>query len=117
MNDIKVLVIEPNKVPYLKTLDRSDLQGFQRLVGGWVENITLLLDGTSMFINEEGKLNGLPLNPVATAMVEKFIPGFIKQDVIVGTAVILGANNEHSASCPQHIIDTVESLVGSVPKE
>lgn len=73
------------------------LSELQTLVGGYLEVVVLpwrVLGGIAgtqdggpllMFINERGKLEGLPLNRFATVLVQDTItPG----DVIVGPAVI-----------------------------
>lgn len=60
--NIKVLVVEPNKLPYEKTI-KNTLQTKQDLVGGLIE-YTYMLDDDSVALvcNEEGKLMGLELN-------------------------------------------------------
>jgi hypothetical protein len=44
-----------------------------------------------MWCNEEGKLTGLPVNPVATAMWTRY---FGETDVIVGNVVFTGGADE-----------------------
>lgn len=56
----------------------------QGIVGGSIEMV-YVNPGVHAYINEEGKLEGLPINPVAT-----FLSGLAGVDVIVGTAVFLG---------------------------
>lgn len=60
--NIKVLVVEANKLPYEKTI-KNTLQAKQELVGGLIE-YTYVLDDDSVALvcNEEGKLMGLELN-------------------------------------------------------
>ena len=57
------------------------LRTLQELVGGYIEVVTvkLICDG---IVNEEGKLRGLPPNPLATELYEN------RWDSIVGTMVI-----------------------------
>ena len=57
----------------------SQLQG---IVGGYIEVITTP-SGLEMVLNEEGKLNGLPLNEKATMM-----SGLWPRDVIVGSVLL-----------------------------
>ncbi len=54
------------------------------LVDGWLECIHLP-DGRLMWINEEGKLRGLPSNPLATLLARSVLQPF---DYIVGPAVV-----------------------------
>lgn len=56
----------------------EELQGF---VGGWIE-LVRLGDGRNMWINEEGKLEGLPLNILATSLA------CLPYDIIVGDALV-----------------------------
>jgi hypothetical protein len=61
-----------------------ELQGF---VGGYIEGIRLP-DNQWMFVNEEGKLHGLPYNPFATHVFKTLRPAMIFDDYIVGPAII-----------------------------
>ena len=72
------------------TLSLEELQG---LVEGYIETVnTVLADnwsretdvGIIMLVNEEGKLLGLPVNQMATDMIQHPF------DTIVGTAVLMG---------------------------
>ena len=59
---IKVLYVEPNKLPTEMIIDNT-LEKKQELVGGYIQCACLLDDDTvSLICNEEGKLDGLPLN-------------------------------------------------------
>ena len=59
-NRIRVLKIEPGKLPYEKEMT-NDLEGIQAEVGGLFECV-YLRDGCIAVVNEEGKLNGMELN-------------------------------------------------------
>lgn len=57
---IKVVVVEPgNPTPYVKEIP-NELDAMQEIVGGHIEFIEH--EGFDLFCNEEGKINGLPLN-------------------------------------------------------
>lgn len=57
---IKVVVVEPgNPTPYVKEIP-NELDAMQEIVGGHIEFIEH--EGYDLFCNEEGKINGLPLN-------------------------------------------------------
>lgn len=59
-NTIKILKIEPNKIPYEKEIT-NDLKSLQAEVGGG--NIEIMyLDGCLGIINEEGKINEMEYN-------------------------------------------------------
>ena len=58
---IAVLIVEPGKEPYVKEID-SGLESLQHEVGGYIEAIYPYEDPIALVCNEEGKLEGLPLN-------------------------------------------------------
>jgi hypothetical protein len=57
----------------------------QKIVGGDIQ-LVYLNDNTILVLNEEGKLENLPLNVRATEIFRKNFP--LSDDVIVGDAVI-----------------------------
>ena len=59
-NTIKVLKIEPGKMPYEKEMV-NDLEGIQAEVDGMFECV-YLENNCIAVVNEEGKLNGMELN-------------------------------------------------------
>lgn len=81
---MKVVIKEPQKAPYITEIN-SDLETLQQQVGGRIDNVyDLVSEGINIWINDEGKLNGL-------------IPNFYIYDgidIVVGTAVFTGFNQE-----------------------
>lgn len=74
--------------PKGKTFSLEELQKF---VGGYIE-IVYLADGKlCMVVNEEGKINHLPINPIATRLYNLFKPES-SYDYIVGNVLICGSN-------------------------
>ena len=59
------------------------LEEMQGWVGGYIEHVVVMSGGRKVdaLVNEEGKLNGLPVNQKATMMV-------IYPDTIVGNMVV-----------------------------
>lgn len=77
---IKVLVVEPNKLPYEKTIPNR-LRDKQAIVDGYIEYVRLLEDEDVVLIcNEEGKINGSQFNR------------YIGYDIIFGAFMIVGEN-------------------------
>ena len=69
------------------------LEAMKAIVGGWVERWELhghALDGLDLFLNEEGKLNGLSYNPKATVLAEILF----HNDVIVGDTFVCAHDGE-----------------------
>lgn len=59
---LRCLLVEPNKLPKEIEIDNT-LEAKQHLVGGYIECVYPLNDNSVVFIcNEEGKINGMPLN-------------------------------------------------------
>ena len=63
---------------------KPNLEQLQKAVGGYVEHVQL--DGrTELWVNEEGKLNDLPFNHIATRVWET---AYGQTDMIVGPAIV-----------------------------
>ena len=84
MEKIKVLVVKPNKNPYILEIDNG-LKALQEMVDGYIESVTL--SPTAVLIcNEEGRLAGLQRN--------RSVDGYS----IVGTFMIMGFQEDEFAS-------------------
>lgn len=60
--EIRVLVFPVGEEPYDKLLtEDKTLDGLQELVGGYIECIRLK-PGVDLWINDEGRINGMPPN-------------------------------------------------------
>lgn len=86
-DSIQVVVVEPMKAPYKKTIPNT-LESMQEIVDGYIEILTIRETETggriAITLNEEGKLIDLPLN--------KIIYGKRGSDVFVGTFFITAFN-------------------------
>jgi len=81
----------------VKELDQISLQDLQSAVGGWVQAIDLA-DDLTMWLNEEGKLTGLPHNTTAQKLWDKtFWDG---SDFVVGDVVLTGGTDEEGVTLP-----------------
>lgn len=91
--EVKVLVIEAGTDrATLRTLPLS-LAAWQKVVGGYVEDLALA-PGVAMYMNEDGKHLGLPVNGAATRVVYLADPGLHQADYIVGDVVIFGVESD-----------------------
>lgn len=68
----------------------GDLGSMQSIVGGWLE-VVALDRKTFLYLNEEGKLNGLPVNREATRITREILSF---DDLIVGNAFISEIDDE-----------------------
>lgn len=73
-------------------IDRgAELETLQGIVGGYIEAVAGNPDYTLTFwINEEGKLLGLPPNRRATLLWWRAFPQMIGRDILCGPAVLTG---------------------------
>jgi hypothetical protein len=89
----------------------NGLKILQDAVGGWVQAVDFR-DDLTIWVNEEGKLNNLPINAEATKIWAHF---FGNTDFIVGNAVFTGGTDENgetmaiSADAETFIYQQVES--------
>lgn len=99
----KALIIPVQGEPEVRDIDANSLATLQGIVGGYLEGVTLASDA-HLYCNEEGKLQGLPYNDLATRIVRTYLPGW--QDVIVGDVAVLSSDEEGGETdVPQHMID------------
>lgn len=79
---------------------KNEYQTFRDAVDGYIEMVSLMGTQLTMYINEEGKLEGQPFNEKATAI---FREKFKTPDYIAGNAIFVGA---------QKHLDKIVSLFG-----
>ena len=90
---IQTIVIHPDGVIEEKAMEQG-CKALQDAVGGWIEATYSKSGDTTLWINEEGKPNGLLVNLVATALWWNLNPVFRGQDVLVGPVVVTGGVDE-----------------------
>lgn len=86
-----VLLIEPEARPKEVTIDPG-LESLQKAVGGWIEAVYPFDDPVALIVNEEGKLDGLPLN---RALRHK--DGEV-YDILAGNILVVGLGEEDFTS-------------------
>lgn len=96
---MRAIVKEPGKEP-IEALIENNLETFQRIVGGYIEPVTID-EGVVLLCNEEGKLLGLEPN---------FFLGAIG-DLILGTVVIVGAQGDEFVSLPEDKADMIAGIL------
>ena len=63
-----VIPVDPDQPIRQQQLTKSDLDAYRQIVGGDLELVTLGQPPAGLYLNEEGKLEGLPVNRRATAL-------------------------------------------------
>jgi hypothetical protein len=88
----KVILIPVKGAPEVVELTQEfvDYDTISNGVEGWIESVSLE-DNLNLWVNEEGKVNSLPYNNLATVLWEAYY-GFT--DVIMGPAVVTGGADE-----------------------
>lgn len=81
---IQVLEVRPGKAPVTVFIDNS-LEALQEAVGGNVEVVYPFEDSACLICNENGKIDGLPLN-------RALYSGGIMYDIVAGTFYVAGTD-------------------------
>lgn len=84
---MNVLVVEPYKEPYEKEIEPG-LESLQHEVGGGIECVYPFDDEVAVICNDEGKLEGLPLNRSLRDEDGEIY------DVVAGTFLVVGLGEE-----------------------
>jgi hypothetical protein len=101
-NSMKVIMVEPNKPARIAEIGDS-LRDLQRAVGGHIEAIYPYEELVAIVANDEGKIDGLPLN---RALRDE--NGDI-YDIISGSFFICGIGEDDFKSIPD---DLAEKFLG-----
>lgn len=103
MKKMNVLLIKPDKYPEKVTIDNK-LECLQESVEGCIQVTYPFDDPVGIIVNEEGKVNGLPLN---RALYDE--KGEIR-DVYAGNMLIVGLEEENFGSLPEKLCDKYEKM-------
>lgn len=106
---IEVLLVEPGEYPKMVTIG-SDLESLQKAVGGDIEAVYWFDDPVAVICNEEGKMNGLPLNRALRDENNEVA------DIVVGTFFVCGLGKENFGSLPKEFQEKYEKLFHSPEK-
>lgn len=112
--NINAIVIYPDSTFTVGPTDAS-LKGLQTIVGGYIEAVNA--KDTTMFVNEEGKLNGSEFNPLATALWWTLAPYMTGVDALFGPVVVLGpvdANGDETAVSADTLNVLADVLFGTI---
>lgn len=102
------LVIEPDGSGRTERLPGSDLElqrAVEGIVGGFTEAIGVVGDWIA-YLNDEGKVTGLPANPVADALARRlgWRPGW--GDYLCGPVVFTGSHSAIEIDVPDRVLTT-----------
>lgn len=108
-NTIRVVVAEPGKPARIADID-SSLEGMQKMVGGWIEAAYFFDEEVCIVCNEEGKINGLPLNRAVYAPGKEGEQRGELLDVISGTFFICSCGGENFGSLTNEQLERYKKL-------
>lgn len=87
-SEIKVVIAKPMREAFIYTI-KNELEELQKIVGGYIETLDFTReDNVTIICNEEGKINGLPLNRSLAHEGEIW-------EIIAGTMIIVGDDYEN----------------------
>lgn len=99
---MRAVVVTPTSI------ELKDVADLRAVIGGYLESLSVG-ENFICFIDEDGKVKGLPVNEYATSLIVAMLhvrgrcllPG----DYIVGTAVFVGMSGENEGDIPESVID------------
>jgi hypothetical protein len=94
----------------------TDLSSYQAAVGGYIEPITVQHPRMTLFANEEGKVQNLPVNRRATWLWWLLSPEARGNDILVGDVALVGSRGG-SGSTTDLSPDFIELLLETVRYE
>lgn len=97
MSRITVLVVEPEKKPYVKEIDNT-LESLQREVGGYIQAIYPFEEPAAIVCAECAKLEGMPLNRALRDENGEIY------DIIAGTFLIVGLGEDNFGTVREEYI-------------
>lgn len=100
-NVVMALLVAPGKKPKQVCFENT-LENLQGFVGGYIEAIYPFDDSVAIVCNEEGKLDGLPLNRTIFTDYGK--------DIIAGNFLVIGTGEEDFCSLSADQIDRYKKV-------
>lgn len=86
-NEIKAVLVKANEKAVITTVENT-LESYQHIVGGYIECVYPYEENVAIICNEEGKIDGLPLNRALCDDCGEIY------DIIAGTFVIVGISDD-----------------------
>ena len=101
MSDMNVLLVQPESYPKAVTIG-SDLESLQAAVGGSIEVVYPFEDHVGLIMNEEGKIEGLPLNRALRDDQGELY------DIIAGDFLVVGLGEDDFCSLSPELMKQFE---------
>lgn len=95
---LKVLVVEPDKEPYVKEIEPG-YRSLQNEIGGTIQGVYPFTDPVSILCNDNGKWMGLPLNRALRDEEGKIY------DIVAGTFLVVGLTEDDYCSLDVEMLE------------
>ena len=107
-----ILVPGDGEAP-LRIQEFTTLSDYQDAVGGYIQPITIPTLGVTVYVNEEGLLQRLPLNSRSTFLWWFHVPTARQKAMLVGDAVIVGMVDRRgeNTSVPSDVLELLTETV------
>lgn len=103
---IVIPVVEEERISRVEVDHFTD---YQKVIGGYFQVIELANPSASLYMDEEGKMKGLPLNHRATLLMWLHNPAFRQRDYVCGPALLLGQPDRGGVT--QSVPQSLEALL------
>lgn len=100
---LKVLVVEPDKEPYVKEIE-AGYRALQQEVDGTIQGVYPFTDPVGIVCNDDGKWLGLPLNRALRDEEGKIY------DIVAGTFLVVGLGEEDYCSMDTEMLEKYSKL-------
>jgi hypothetical protein len=110
---VAALIVQPDGTAEIRDIDPDFMAIKEVLNGGWLEAIHPRDPGFGQwhaYVDEEGKLKGLPINPAATAFAQSI--GWWSSDALCGPVVFLGDKGPDEGDVPPEVVGLAVKLWG-----
>lgn len=112
MTEVNAIILRTDGNAEMKYIE-ADADVYRQIVGGWIEGVSPMVDrgfgNWFAYCNEEGKLDRLPRNFVADAILTDLgWGGAVAGDFIVGDLIIVGASPDgEDVDVPDKVVQHV----------
>lgn len=90
-----VIPVDPEQSLRREQLSPSDVDAYRAVVGGPLQLVAFDRPPAALYVNEEGKVDGLNVNARATVLTWVHNSNLRGHDVIVGDALLVGPPDPH----------------------
>ena len=100
---LTVLCVKPGEKPKCIEIE-SGLDALQRAVGGYIEAVYTYEDTVALIVNEEGKMNGLPMNRALRDEDNNIY------DIVAGPFLVVGLGESNFTSLTPALMEKYKKL-------